>query len=664
MLAKICKRYINYLVALIVANILYYLGLMGCNDDARQTMQGCIDYIVSISSFLAFGSFASTFIYCICAYFAFKRKIYLIFIVSPLNLGVWFYFRHSMSADFSNHDIINILISLVSICFLIFLWLIASILVLTVKSRFAFFLVCILVAVFYYIGFSVLSLLNCSSWPLNFKNSEIDNKVGCKVGKPNYCWDILLNGVFDFSEISGLSCDAQFTKTAESLSLYKYTDMVFFPKVTSWNTTERGFDYFKSKLRNELVLVNFTDKEHYFNNNINGELLTSKETIIKHFTDLGHEIYLDFTNKHRFRVGQTVNYNETLAAKSREAFNKEPYFNETAPKIKNLLFIFVDTVSRAHFKLSLPKTYSFLERYFENKDSSMEAFQFTKYNTIKANTMASALPLLFGDSVDFMYANPERTPKENIFDIYRRRGFINSFITNSCSTLPPWYFKSMNLFNLSQASPFDHENFQTMCDPSLEGSVLGGKRTDSSYFTPYKRCFNGDMTSNYVFDYSNKVLDTYKDSHHFQLLYFLDGHESTNENLKNLDQPLLKYLQRHMRRIIEEEWGVIFYSDHGNHCSVMNLIFNLDDISKDKVLPFLSVLLPRKIADQYRQGLKMSENELISPFDIHQMLASLVGSQTKTEVYSKQIDMFTYNSDSMQRKCSDLKIEDKECMCK
>lgn len=145
----------------------------------------------------------------------------------------------------------------------------------------------------------------------------------------------------------------------------------------------------------------------------------------------------------------------------------------------------------------------------------------------------------------------------------------------------------------------------------------------------------------------------------------MDGHESTNENMKNLDQPLESYLKKNLKRFIDDDWGIVFYSDHGNHCSALNMIFNLDDMSKDKLLPFLTVILPRDTSNKYKKGLKESENEIISPFDINQMLASLAGVYSKTEAYTKQIDVFTYDRESMgTRQCSDLKIVEGECKCK
>ena len=57
---------------------------------------------------------------------------------------------------------------------------------------------------------------------------------------------------------------------------------------------------------------------------------------------------------------------------------------------KNVIIMFFDTISRAHFFRKFPKTISFLNkfsRYEKNfSKKKMTIFQFFKYNSIKAYT--------------------------------------------------------------------------------------------------------------------------------------------------------------------------------------------------------------------------------------------------------------------------------------
>ena len=57
---------------------------------------------------------------------------------------------------------------------------------------------------------------------------------------------------------------------------------------------------------------------------------------------------------------------------------------------KNILIIFLDTVSRCHFMRKLPKTMKFLNYFmkYETNPSkrNMTVFQFLKYNNINAYT--------------------------------------------------------------------------------------------------------------------------------------------------------------------------------------------------------------------------------------------------------------------------------------
>lgn len=124
---------------------------------------------------------------------------------------------------------------------------------------------------------------------------------------------------------------------------------------------------------------------------------------------------------------------------------------------------------------------------------------------------------------------------------------------------------------------------------------MGKIPSDISLYLPYIRCLYGK----HVLDFSTQMLKGYKDVNQFQLL-FLDGHEATNEAAKYLDKPLVTFLKSHFKQFIQDEWNIIFYTDHVIHFGLISY----PDYIKEMSLPHLALLISRKFADLYKKDLK------------------------------------------------------------
>ena len=68
---------------------------------------------------------------------------------------------------------------------------------------------------------------------------------------------------------------------------------------------------------------------------------------------------------------------------------------------KNVIHFFIDSLSRDNFRRKLPRTKTFLEKYYNNDSAQAQVFQFFKYHGIASWTLANMVPIFFG--VDFTH---------------------------------------------------------------------------------------------------------------------------------------------------------------------------------------------------------------------------------------------------------------------
>ena len=76
----------------------------------------------------------------------------------------------------------------------------------------------------------------------------------------------------------------------------------------------------------------------------------------------------------------------------------------------------------------------------------------------------------------------------------------------------------------------DYENSGIFCDPHFR-------------FTPEKRnCYYGKDSCDYLFEFSTKFLELYRDERKIISLYSNDAHEGTLEQIKYIDNSLHNFL--------------------------------------------------------------------------------------------------------------------------
>lgn len=654
-LKSLCLKYLVGFALIILANILYQLSLEACPYDDNTT---CSPIMQDLLGKLLTELVASTVIFNAVIIYFHNKSIYIVSTIAIINLLMLYNNNNGLTLELTDHGLINMIVSVIlSICIL-FVYGIFTLFKGVAASRFAFITYFFFFVITVYLFKIENKALTCRHWDHHFKNKKIDNSIGCRIKKPKMCIITATYGLNDVTKKLGLSCDVSFQDTSK---YYKYSDLVFFPDTRLLSSYERIAGNFYPYVMDNLIYVRYRDSEMFSNNFINGAYSQSKKEILNYYHEQGYEIGIDLTGKNP-RLFQKVVRNdqlaETLKARHRENINAISSLKsgDQLPIGKNVMFIFIDSISRVVFKKAFSETFSFLEKFY-NYNGELELFQFLKYNTVAPNTFRSAFPALFGVNT---YEYKRSEVRENIFDQFRKKGYINTYSANTCSPFPLWFGEEyLPLFQSTNHPPFDHENFSGFCDPSFNTykPKNGEIPSDISLYLPYIRCLYGKNGFEYVLDYSSQMIKTYKDVSQFQFLYFLDGHEATNEVAKYLDKPLVTFLKKHLSQFIEDKWNLIFYTDHGIHFGLISY----PDYIKEMSLPHLALLMPRKFADLYKNDLKHFENLLLTPYDITKMLHRLVGSLNVKTDY-QYVDIFDKNT-SFSNTCKLSGIQSKFCHC-
>ena len=255
----------------------------------------------------------------------------------------------------------------------------------------------------------------------------------------------------------------------------------------------------------------------------------------------------------------------------------------------NILFIFIDAVSKNHFRRKFPLTSSLLSSYLvtdsndNQNNNDINAYQFLKYNNFRPSTQVNILPMFYGDSM-------KSEKGTSLIKYFKEKGYITGGSENICHK---------ELFLLERDKnrdvtfeSFDHENFAMFCDPNYNPpnnrvSLFKG------LFSMMRRCLYGKDTFDWVFEFGYKFLEQYQNERKFLRLGFIDGHEGTMEAIKYLDKSLFKFLKYYINNYFTNSTAIFIASDHGENMISIHHLLNSDEFLYERTLGTFFMLLPK-----------------------------------------------------------------------
>jgi hypothetical protein len=627
---------------------LYVLSLEGCHETQTSCLVNLSpQFFHRITYYLLTCSFINSFI----LFLTLKRKLQMLHIIYSAVTFSYLTLIYDVGGDLAYHGsynrIIFYLLVLVITGLIFFMNLILNLLK---RKFFKLIIFMILSSVLFIFLFSYKLSNSCNEWEKGLNNVWINNDESfnkCKIVKPKNCWVEIMDGLLDVSWLLNEDCNKFRTGEKEELmkylnSRYHNSNKFAYPITTKykWINDSKFPDFFPAVLDN-LVDLEKTDVD------ANGDK---------------PEVSLTFHPKTKLgKIDIQVHKNETLIKERKELIKTE----DQAPISNNILFIYVDSISRPHFIRKMKKTSAWIEKYIKNNNdndphestASHTAYQFMKYHAFIFFTQLNINPMFYGQS---MY-NKNGT---HLIKHLKQNGFITGQSNNICERelydIEDGYIENV------EWSSFDHENVAMMCDPNFSNP----ENPYTPYMGPYsikKRCLYGRNTFEYVLEYGEKFWETYLNERKFLRVAFQDAHEGTGEAVRYLDDELILFLEKFERNGWLNDTTIFFVSDHGNNMIGFYNIYSCEDFVLEKTLASLFMLTPKnKLTKEMHQNLKHNEQIMVTPYDIHNTMLNILNMGETNDFYSKMGKSFFSKISGLERDCKTYKqdMSDLWCRCR
>jgi hypothetical protein len=450
----------------------------------------------------------------------------------------------------------------------------------------------------------------CKDWNKSLNNSYINNDPSlypCKINIPsNKCLVNIFGPFFDFSKIFNIKCEKRRYNEKNILinnsNLKNKTEVkkIGYP-ITIGN---------KEEINGEPILYSETLYEFVKNNLID---MDDKEQIGKLDENKRPETIVDFSNSSYGKIEININYNEKLS-KERKLLEKV--------NSNNVLFIFMDNLSRVHFYRQYKKTKEFLKQFltFEgysnkiNKEQKYHGFEFIKYQKFDGATLQNALPMFSGVYFD------HNNIMISIVKDFQKNGYITCNVQDICHK----ELMSMEPLKNYTYIEFDHESAAINCEPNVYKPGYGLLNGDNSVF---RKCLYGKESFDYSLEYGKKFWISYKNNKRFLRIVNTYSHEYSYEKAKYTDDSLYNFLKELFETDLLKNTTIFIAADHGFFLMGIYKILNSKDFIIETNLPLFFLIVPDKknmsYEQQYSEIIK-NQQTLVTPFDIFYTLRYII----------------------------------------
>ena len=322
----------------------------------------------------------------------------------------------------------------------------------------------------------------------------------------------------------------------------------------------------------------------------------------KSFINKRPEIIVDFFKNPYGEMIINLNYNNTL---SEERKKKEIFSN---PYSKNIMILYIDSVSRANSLRNLKNTLNFFEKFISFKggfhhlfpSETFHSFQFFKYHSFLLHTRANFPRLFYGN---------QREAKSFVLitKYFKENGYVTSYSGDICQR-----DNTRTLHNLTLEESYDHQ--MLLCDPNKPHFNLN-----------IIKCLYGKTNSEFLYEYSNQFWHKYKNNRKFLVIVTNDGHEGSLESLKYVDDVIFNFLNNLFNENLLKDSSIFLLSDHGVGMPSFYYFFNFYKFEEH--LPMLYLIINDRKNFSYSQQYKnLYENQqsFITAFDIYNTLGHLL----------------------------------------
>ena len=320
--------------------------------------------------------------------------------------------------------------------------------------------------------------------------------------------------------------------------------------------------------------------------------------------------------------------------------------------INNVLILYFDNLSRAHFFRKLPKTAEWISKFVDNQQSQYSTFQYFRYHSAYYNTLYSNDGMYLGE------VGPLNDTTQNVFDSYSQNGYITGFFKDS------WEAHS---YSIKAENPtlhrWDH----------MGGGVTWDKNFDNDDFTSLtifrgksssaRRWLYGKNIHETQIDYLKQFWAAYPENRKLFRTHFSESHELMGELVKYIDQDITDLLQFFYDRGYLEDTLITIVSDHGAHALTLRFpAFPDNSRYVENYYPVLFHIVKNDIPDENLKFMRSNEQSFISSFDFYATMKSIAENKRSTSAY---VASYPYHMEQIPEAndCSDSKVFIADCWC-
>ena len=506
--------------------------------------------------------------------------------------------------------------------------------------------------ILFFISFYVfyVIIVDCSYWNKGLNNIEIDNdknKYSCAIRSPKKCYMNAFLNFFDFSKMIEYNCDSP-----------KYQSTFF-------ETLENYTFYYDSIFDDNVSVLNFplTNNGNYSGDEFNNNNNFARKVI----SNIKGDSEKDMKNSEVFLLKEGKYSTIEMEIKKNDNLSKErKKMSNLGSKIKNIILIYIDSLSRQQFHRQLHTFSNLLSDLFNNAHANYESFEFLKYHTFDNHNLHYSINSIFYGSNTLLNEYSEGVNKPmSILSHLKNNGFITAQSANICSKhLSGSYYNAFK-------EEFDHENIAMFCDTSY--SITDQKKKNiKGIHSSLKRCLFGKNTFEYVINYGKLFWDAYPENNKFLQLGLFDGNERTGEVVKYLDDNLVDFILDLLNQGKFYKTALFLVSGKGEiEAGIFNKNINSEYFYEKNLGSWFIVLNKYGIEDEILQNVRNNTQKFVTPYDVYESLLSIIydcyNIDCSEKIKHRSINgISAFNSISgFERNCEMYKeISQNRCHCK
>jgi len=594
---KLKKNFNKIIISfLIILNYyLYYLSLEKCLDGFDICGEKS-DWILKKLTQAIFSYLILTLLFELMIFNKIS-KFHLIHIIIIFS----YFYHYSHGLDFHDHGYFNFYGG-ISIVFLLLLVLIPfnGFIILINKNNkiylsiYSGFLIIIFIIYIYIAN----SYMNCNDWAKGLNNTYIDNNIkihGCRIEFPKFCPYKLGKYAFDLTRWKGIECYKNTEDTKKVL--LKFSESPFI----NINTKRIGFPLVNKEpdLLSFFIEHNNTLQKYTQKNLVDMDNIPLVEKVYK---ENKPELIVDYQHNPNGEIIIDLKFNKTLSEERKKLEN-----NGIIPYAKNIIILYIDSVSRVYSNRQLKKTVKFIEQFMPYKgknnqilkSENFHSFQFFKYHSFKGYTFEN-YPRIF-------YGNRAGNNIIRITKYFKENGYVTSYSNEECLRDITLIKNKMKFEEIG-----DHELI--LCDPNRKNANL-----------LVKRCLYNKLTTAHLYEYGNQFWRKYNNNRRFLLIASHDGHEGTLEVLKYLDNTLFNFLSGLFNDNLMKDTTIFLLSDHGT--AMPSPYYMNHFYYKERWLPMLYIICnDRKNISYNKQYQYIYKNQqiLVTAYDVYNTIGNLL----------------------------------------